>query len=338
MTLRILLPLVMILSLILPTSPIKAEENKSSSVNLSILATTDVHANMMDYDYYSDKPTTEFGLARTAQLIEKHRRENPNTLLVDNGDLIQGNPLGEYAVKYEKNDIISGAKTHPIIEVMNSLHYDAGTLGNHEFNYGLEFLDGTIKGADYPIVNANVKTLSGENRYTPYVIKDKTVTDENGGKHQIKVGYIGFVPPQIMTWDKKNLEGRVQVEDIVESAKKTVPKMKAEGADIVIALAHSGIEKKRSLPERKTPFLTWQRKSAELMRSYPAISTGFSLMPNTKALINLTSIKARLTASPLSCQAAGANMRASSTSGLKKQTARGMWKMQKAASSRLPAM
>ncbi|AWG39416.1 multifunctional 2',3'-cyclic-nucleotide 2'-phosphodiesterase/3'-nucleotidase/5'-nucleotidase [Bacillus amyloliquefaciens] len=244
MTLRILLPLVMILSLILPTSPIKAEENKSSSVNLSILATTDVHANMMDYDYYSDKPTTEFGLARTAQLIEKHRRENPNTLLVDNGDLIQGNPLGEYAVKYEKNDIISGAKTHPIIEVMNSLHYDAGTLGNHEFNYGLEFLDGTIKGADYPIVNANVKTLSGENRYTPYVIKDKTVTDENGGKHQIKVGYIGFVPPQIMTWDKKNLEGRVQVEDIVESAKKTVPKMKAEGADIVIALAHSGIEKK----------------------------------------------------------------------------------------------
>ena len=158
---------------------------------------------------------------------------------------------------------------------MNSLHYDAGTLGNHEFNYGLEFLDGTIKGADYPIVNANVKTVSGENRYTPYVIKDKTVTDENGGKHQLKVGYIGFVPPQIMTWDKKNLEGRVQVEDIVESAKKTVPKMKAEGADIVIALAHSGIEKAQS-SGAENAVLTWQRKSAELTRSYPAISTGFS--------------------------------------------------------------
>ncbi|MBY8914409.1 multifunctional 2',3'-cyclic-nucleotide 2'-phosphodiesterase/3'-nucleotidase/5'-nucleotidase [Bacillus sp. YC2] len=244
MTLRILLPLVMILSLILPTSPIKAEENKSSRVNLSILATTDVHANMMDYDYYSDKATTEFGLARTAQLISKHRQENPNTLLVDNGDLIQGNPLGEYAVKYEKNDIISGAKTHPIIEVMNQLHYDAGTLGNHEFNYGLDFLDGTIKGADYPIVNANIKTMSGKNRFTPYVIQDKTVTDENGEKQQVKVGYIGFVPPQIMTWDKKNLEGSIQVQDIVESAKETIPKMKAEGADVIIALAHSGIEKK----------------------------------------------------------------------------------------------
>ncbi|MCY8660395.1 metallophosphoesterase, partial [Bacillus spizizenii] len=220
-----------------------AEESAAPQVQLSILATTDIHANMMDYDYYSDKETTDFGLARTAQLIQKHREQNPNTLLVDNGDLIQGNPLGEYAVKYEKDDIISGVKTHPIISVMNALKYDAGTLGNHEFNYGLDFLDGTIKGADFPIVNANVKTTSGDNRYTPYVIKEKTVTDENGNEQKVKVGYIGFVPPQIMTWDKKNLEGQVQVQDIVESANETIPKMKAEGADIIIALAHTGIEK-----------------------------------------------------------------------------------------------
>lgn len=233
----------MILSLILPTPPIHAEESAAPQVHLSILATTDIHANMMDYDYYSDKETADFGLARTAQLIQKHREQNPNTLLVDNGDLIQGNPLGEYAVKYQKDDIISGAKTHPIISVMNALKYDAGTLGNHEFNYGLDFLDDTIKGADFPIVNANVKTTSGENRYTPYVIKEKTVTDESGNEQKVKVGYIGFVPPQIMTWDKKNLEGQVQVQDIVESANETIPKMKAEGADVIIALAHTGIEK-----------------------------------------------------------------------------------------------
>lgn len=206
--LRILLPPIMILSLILPTPPIHAEESAAPRVQLSILATTDIHANMMDYDYYSDKETTDFGLARTAQLIKKHREQNPNTLLVDNGDLIQGNPLGEYAVKYEKDDIISGVKTHPIISVMNALKYDAGTLGNHEFNYGLDFLDGTIKGADFPIVNANVKTTSGDNRYTPYVIKEKTVTDENGNEQKVKVGYIGFVPPQIMTWDKRILRVR----------------------------------------------------------------------------------------------------------------------------------
>lgn len=80
----------MILSLILPTPPIHAEESAAPRVQLSILATTDIHANMMDYDYYSDKETTDFGLARTAQLIKKHREQNPNTLLVDNGDLIQG--------------------------------------------------------------------------------------------------------------------------------------------------------------------------------------------------------------------------------------------------------
>ncbi|WOO44691.1 multifunctional 2',3'-cyclic-nucleotide 2'-phosphodiesterase/3'-nucleotidase/5'-nucleotidase [Bacillus subtilis] len=241
--LRILLPPIMILSLILPTPPIHAEESAAPQVYLSILATTDIHANMMDYDYYSDKETADFGLARTAQLIQKHREQNPNTLLVDNGDLIQGNPLGEYAVKYQKDDIISGAKTHPIIGVMNALKYDAGTLGNHEFNYGLDFLDGTIKGADFPIVNANVKTTSGENRYTPYMINEKTLIDENGNEQKVKVGYIGFVPPQIMTWDKKNLEGQVQVQDIVESANETIPKMKAEGADVIIALAHTGIEK-----------------------------------------------------------------------------------------------
>ncbi|MED4802502.1 multifunctional 2',3'-cyclic-nucleotide 2'-phosphodiesterase/3'-nucleotidase/5'-nucleotidase [Bacillus atrophaeus] len=241
--LRILLSSIMILSLILPASPIRAEESAGPHVNLSILATTDIHAHMMDYDYYSDKETAEFGLARTAELIAKHRKENPNTLLVDNGDLIQGNPLGEYAVKYEKDDIISGAKTHPIIDVMNHLDYDAGTLGNHEFNYGLDFLDGTIKGAGFPIVNANVKTLSGKHRFTPYVIDEKTVTDENGNEQRIKVGYIGFVPPQIMTWDKKHLEGNVQVQDIVESANETIPQMKAEGADVIIALAHTGIEK-----------------------------------------------------------------------------------------------
>ncbi|MFN2747828.1 multifunctional 2',3'-cyclic-nucleotide 2'-phosphodiesterase/3'-nucleotidase/5'-nucleotidase [Bacillus sp. z60-18] len=241
--LRILLTSVMILSLLMPNTQTYAEEqNEHPLINLSILGTTDIHAHMMDYDYYADKETAEFGLARTAQLIEKYRSRNPNTILVDNGDLIQGNPLGEYIFKHERESIISGTKTHPIIDVMNKLHYDAGTLGNHEFNYGLEFLDGTIKGAEFPIVNANIKTPDGKNKYTPYHIEDRTVTDESGQKHQLKVGYIGFVPPQILTWDKKHLDGKITVQDITESAKETIPKMKQEGADVIIAIAHSGIE------------------------------------------------------------------------------------------------
>lgn len=238
--LRILLTSAMILSLLFPNTQTHAEEHPL--VNLSILGTTDIHAHMMNYDYYADKETAEFGLSRTAQLIEKYRSRNPNTLLVDNGDLIQGNPLGEYVFKHEREPIISGSKTHPIIDVMNKLKYDAGTLGNHEFNYGLEFLDGTLKGAQFPIVNANIKTMDGQNKYKPYTIEERTFTDESGQKQQLKVGYTGFVPPQILTWDKKHLDGKIKVQDIAESAKETIPKMKAEGADVIIAIAHTGIE------------------------------------------------------------------------------------------------
>ncbi|WP_185948700.1 metallophosphoesterase, partial [Bacillus altitudinis] len=142
--LSILLTSMMLISLILPAVPTHAETESGSAVKVSILATTDVHANMMNYDYYIDKETNEFGLAKTAELIDKHRSQNPNTLLVDNGDLIQGTPLGEYVYKNEKDSIINQTKVHPIIHTLNKLKYDAGTLGNHEFNYGLSFLDGTI--------------------------------------------------------------------------------------------------------------------------------------------------------------------------------------------------
>lgn len=244
--LSILLTSIMMISLILPAVPTHAAIENGDAVKVSILATTDVHANMMNYDYYSDKETNEFGLAKTAELIEKHRSQNPNTLLVDNGDLIQGTPLGEYVYKNEKDSIINQTKVHPIIHTLNKLKYDAGTLGNHEFNYGLSFLDGTIAGANFPIVNANVKKLNGEHRFTPYVIQEKTFKDANGASQTVKVGYIGFVPPQIMTWDKKHLDGQVQVQDIVESANETIPEMKEKGADIIVALAHTGIEKTAS--------------------------------------------------------------------------------------------
>ncbi|WP_141430469.1 bifunctional 2',3'-cyclic-nucleotide 2'-phosphodiesterase/3'-nucleotidase [Bacillus sp. 03113] len=233
--------LLLLLSLIpsyLIATPAKAEE--LPVVDLQLLETTDLHANIMDYDYYSDAPTSKFGLARTAQLINQHRNNAKNTILVDNGDLIQGSPLGEYVYKHQQ-EFDNGA-SHPIFKALNILNYDAGTLGNHEFNYGLEFLDNSLKAANFPIVNANVFNLDGSYRYAPYKIVDKEVTDNSGIKHTLKVGYTGFVPPQINTWDKKNLDGKVITKDIVESANKVIPEMKKEGADLIIVLAHTGIE------------------------------------------------------------------------------------------------
>ena len=208
-----------------------------NQVDLRIIGTTDIHSFLTDFDYYKDAPTEKFGFTRVASLIRQARAEVKNSVLVDNGDLIQGNPIADYqaAVGYKEG------KPNPAVDCLNAMHYEVGTLGNHEFNYGLDYLADAIKQAKFPIVNANVvKAGSEEPYYTPYVIQEKTVVDNKGKSHKLKIGYIGFVPPQIMVWDKANLTGKVETRDIVKSAQKYVPEMKKKGADIIVALAHTG--------------------------------------------------------------------------------------------------
>jgi 2',3'-cyclic-nucleotide 2'-phosphodiesterase / 3'-nucleotidase len=214
-------------------------------VKLRILETTDIHVNLANYDYYQDKETNSYGLVKTATLIKNARQEVNNSLLFDNGDLLQGNPLGDYVAKV---DPLQDGETHPVYKAMNLLDYDAANIGNHEFNYGLGFLGKSLKGSNFPYVNANVYKADGdsdptndENYFNPYTILDKEVVDEDGEKHNLKVGVIGFTPPQIMQWDKANLEGKVITKDIVETANKFIPQMKEEGADIIVAIPHSGI-------------------------------------------------------------------------------------------------
>ncbi|MCB1347476.1 MAG: bifunctional 2',3'-cyclic-nucleotide 2'-phosphodiesterase/3'-nucleotidase, partial [Maritimibacter sp.] len=181
---------------------------------------------------------------RTAAHIANVRAEATNSMLLDNGDFLQGNPMGDY-MAYEKG--MAEGDIHPVIAAMNTVGFDASTLGNHEFNYGLDFLMKSLAGAAFPVVSANVATEAGASATAdktlvkPYVILDKTVIDGAGAEHTVKVGLIGFVPPQIMTWDRRHLEGNVTARDIVETAKAWVPQMKEEGAQIIVALSHSGI-------------------------------------------------------------------------------------------------
>ncbi|MGD8188847.1 bifunctional 2',3'-cyclic-nucleotide 2'-phosphodiesterase/3'-nucleotidase [Brevibacillus ginsengisoli] len=220
---------------------------KDPVVNLRILETTDIHTNIVNYDYYKDASTDEFGLAKTASLIKKARQEAVNSMLFDNGDLIQGNPLGDYVARVQP---LKAGQVHPVYKAMNQLSYDAGNVGNHEFNYGLDFLKTSLSGAKFPYVNANVyfddhdkNPNNDKNYFKPYIILDKVFKDDTGKLQKIKVGVIGFVPPQITAWDKANLEGKVITKDIVATANKYVPEMKKAGADVIIALAHSGFEK-----------------------------------------------------------------------------------------------
>ncbi|WP_039984671.1 2',3'-cyclic-nucleotide 2'-phosphodiesterase [Vibrio owensii] len=210
----------------------------ADTIKLRIIETTDIHTNVMDYDYYKDQPSQQIGLSRAATLVKQAREEAVNSILVDNGDLIQGSPMGDYMAAKG----INAGEIHPVYKAMNQLDYDVGNIGNHEFNYGLEFLKNSIDGANFPYVSANVfDKKTGEHYFKPYLIKTHTFKDTDGQSHEIKVGYIGFVPPQIMVWDKKNLEGKVFAEDITETAKKLVPQMKKEGADVIVAIPHSGI-------------------------------------------------------------------------------------------------
>jgi len=216
----------------------------ANQAHLRIMETTDLHVHVMPYDYYSDKPVDTVGLSRTATLINGVRAEATNSMLLDNGDFLQGNPMGDY-VAYERG--MKEGDTHPVIDAMNAVGFDAATIGNHEFNYGLEFLMKSTAGAQFPVVLANVSKSLGANPredetlYKPYVILERHLTDGAGNSHPIRVGVIGFTPPQVMNWDRKHLEGNVQARDIVETARAWVPQIVEEGADIVIALSHSGI-------------------------------------------------------------------------------------------------
>lgn len=220
-------------------------EPDPSQVVLRVMETTDLHANIMNYNYYRGTADDSVGLVKTASLIKAARAEVKNSVLVDNGDLLQGSPLGDYVAKVkglEENEV------HPIYKAMNLLDYDAANIGNHEFNFGLPFLKQAIDDANFPYTSANVffddHDTDDSNDipyFQPYLLQEKNVLDAEGKAHQITIGYIGFVPPQVMQWDKNNLETRVKAKDIVDMANHYVPMMKAGGADIIIAIPHSGL-------------------------------------------------------------------------------------------------
>ena len=232
---------------------------KGASAVLAVLETTDLHSNVVGYDYFKLAAEPSIGLDRTASLIAQARAEYANTVLFDNGDTIQGNALADYQalVKPLRCD-----QTLGIYKVMNALKYDGASIGNHEFNYGLGFLSQVtgkrfqVEGVDqpkrcagpaFPQVLANVYSVKTKKPlFEPYRIIEKKLSaqDANGRAitATVKVGIIGFTPPTIMSWDKRWLEGKVYTTGVREAALKYIPAMRRKGADIVVAIAHGGLD------------------------------------------------------------------------------------------------
>ncbi|WP_411837288.1 bifunctional 2',3'-cyclic-nucleotide 2'-phosphodiesterase/3'-nucleotidase [Paracoccus sp. ME4] len=209
---------------------------------LRILATSDLHMHLLPYDYLANRPSDRIGLARTAGLIQARRAEAQACLLVDNGDILQGGPMGDLAARRA----MPFAGTHPAIAAMNALGYDAAALGNHDFNFGLPFLRRTMAKARFPVLAANLTVHRGPG-FAASCIVTRHLTAPDGTRLPLRVGVIGFLPPQTEEWDQ-DLRPQMRSDDILDCAAARVPRLRAQGADIIVALAHSGIGAPHAAP------------------------------------------------------------------------------------------
>ncbi len=210
----------------------------ASTHDLTIMGTTDMHQNLMPYDYMADEEVEDFGFAKTYTLIEKVRNNNENTLLLSNGDIISGSLISTVETQV---DPLEEGETQRIVEIYNEVGYEAVTVGNHELqDYKMSFFEKAREGADFPWIAANIKMA--DNQEKDYVPPYTIINKEIDGK-ELKVGVIGFTPPQTMRWGSSHLKGNVVMEDIVDSAMNYMPELK-EKTDIIVALAHTGISDK----------------------------------------------------------------------------------------------
>ncbi|RAJ96968.1 bifunctional 2',3'-cyclic-nucleotide 2'-phosphodiesterase/3'-nucleotidase [Aliidiomarina maris] len=240
------------------SQPSPAAVPADTRIQLRLIETTDLHAHMLGYDYFTQQGDSSFGLEHTAALIAHARAESPNNLLIDNGDLIQGAALGDW-VAAQPSDYLA-QQVHPVIATLNQLQYDVANLGNHEFDFGLDFLNATMAGAEFDVISANVfyadtPEHAGRQRLgqgpaiserrplaQPYVIKRRQLTDSQGREHTVNIGVIGFLPPQIMNWNARHLRDQVAVYDMVDAARHFIPQMQQAGADIIVAVPHAGLQ------------------------------------------------------------------------------------------------
>ena len=193
-----------------------------------ILGTTDMHGRVFPIDYYTNK-YDNVGIAKVATLIKEARQNDPDLLLVDSGDTIQGTPL-EY-IHNKKNN----TPPDPMMLAMNALHYDSMAVGNHEYNFGLKVLEKARSEAKFPWLSANSYNKgSSTTHYTPYIVKEV---------QGVRVGVLGLTTPGIPNWENvPNYEG-LEFHETISEARKWVPILREkEKVDVVVITMHMGIE------------------------------------------------------------------------------------------------
>ncbi|HZI99937.1 MAG TPA: 5'-nucleotidase C-terminal domain-containing protein, partial [Gemmatimonadaceae bacterium] len=204
----------------------------ANQTELLVLSTTDVHGRIRGWDYYADSAETMRGLSRAATIVDSIRAANPGrVLLVDAGDLLQGNPFAYVAMKQFADS------ANPIIAAMNAMQYDAAAIGNHEYNYGVPYLERAVSQAKFPMLSANTWKPDGTHKFRSW-----TIVERQG----IKIGIVGATTPGVMVWDADNVRGRVNLTDIVPAVRTAVGEVQKAGAQVVIVSVHSGLNEPSS--------------------------------------------------------------------------------------------
>ncbi|MEO7822983.1 MAG: 5'-nucleotidase C-terminal domain-containing protein, partial [Gemmatimonadaceae bacterium] len=222
-----------ILAVLLSCAPAQSPA-PAHPVELVIASTTDVHGRLMGWDYYANAGEPARGLARAATIVDSVRAANPGrVILLDAGDLLQGNPLAYVAARVASN------RANPIVAAMNAMRYDAAAIGNHEYNYGVPYFDSVVQQAAFPFLSAN--TFRVEPRDI-HAYRSWTIVDRQG----IKVGIVGATTPGVTLWDAENIRGRLTFGDIVPAVRTAVGEARAAGADIIIVTVHSGLNEPSS--------------------------------------------------------------------------------------------
>ena len=230
-------------------------------VQITILGTTDLHGNIDPIDYYTNKPENR-GLAKIATLIKRIRKEQPNLLLIDSGDTIQGTPLE--SVHNRKNN----KPPDPMMLIMNSLNYDAMTVGNHEYNFGLKVLEKARSEAKFPWLSANTYDKTKQQpHYKPYIVKEVA---------GVKIGILGLTTPGIPNWDNPPNYAGLEFHDPVAEARKWVSILRdQEKVDVVVIAMHMGLGEDLSTGEVNPGQVPHENDAISIAKEVPGVDVIF---------------------------------------------------------------